>query len=267
MTARSPRFPPHPDVPLVADVQLRGRGGPVAARVHWPTRTGSRRRPALLVLLPGGRSGAEGLDEADSVCRALCRHVSVVVLAVSGRVGWKCFQTSALEDAVTATGWAADHAAELGADRGRLLLAGDALGGRIAAAVALHARDDGWPAITRQLLIRPDLGGGQHRAAPAGRDLIDLPVDASSLEGVAPATVVITAGDGPGIDDGRRYAALLRHAGVDVDELRYDGLAHDGAWPLAVGRADQIARDVARSLRRTLDAPAAEPGQHGDVPA
>ena len=267
MTDRSSRRRPHPAVHLVADVQLRARAGPLVARVHWPARAGSPRRPALLVLLPGGHSGTEGLDDADALCVALCRHAGIVVLTVSGRAGWKCFQTSALEDAVTATTWAADHAAELGAVPGRLLVAGEALGGRLAAAVALHARDDGWPVITRQLLIRPDLGTGQHRTPPAGRDLLDLPADAPSLAGVAPATVVIAGGDGPGVDDGRRYAALLRQAGVDVDELGYDGLPHHGAWPLAGGGADQIARDVARSLRPTFDASPAEPGPHGDVPA
>ena len=267
MTTRSPRRRPHPAVHLVADVQLRARAGPLATRVHWPAPAGpAPLRPALLVLLPGGRSGTEGLDEADALCRALCRHAGVVVLTVSGRVGWKCFQTSALDDAVTATTWAADHAAELGADPGRLLVAGETLGGRLAAAVALHARDDGWPVITRQLLIRPDLGTGQHRTPPAGRDLLDLPADAPSLAGVAPATVVIAGGDGPGVDDGRRYAALLRHAGVDVDELRCDGPPHHRGRAEAGAGADQIARDVARSLRATLDAPPAGAGPHRDVP-
>ncbi|HEX6425912.1 MAG TPA: alpha/beta hydrolase fold domain-containing protein [Acidimicrobiales bacterium] len=264
MTARSPRRPRHPEVHLVADVQLRGRAGPLAGRVHWPNRTGSRRRPALLVFLPGGRSGAEGLDEADDLCRALCRHAGVVVLAVGGRAGWTCFQTAALEDAVHATGWAADHAAELGADPQRVHVAGEALGGRVAAAVALHARDDGWPAIARQLLIRPVLGASPNSPGLAGRDVLDLPADVSSLAGVAPATVVITVDDGPHVDDTRRYAARLRRAGVDVDELRYDGLPHHGAWPLAGTRAELIARDLAR---RSLDVRAAGAGPHGEAPA
>ncbi|HEX6567862.1 MAG TPA: alpha/beta hydrolase fold domain-containing protein [Acidimicrobiales bacterium] len=265
MKARSPRPRPQPALQRVADVQLRGRTGPLATRVYWPAPPESGLRPALLVLFPAGGSVAEGLDRADAVCRAVCRYVRVVVLAVSHRPAGQRFQAAALEDALTATGWAADHAAELGADPGRLLVAGEAAGGRLAAAVALHARDDGWPPVTRQVLIRPELGAGHASSPRGGRDRHALPLEASSLKGVAAATVV-TADHGPRFDDGRKYAALLRHAGVDVDELRDDGLPHDGASAPAGSPAERVVRDLARSLRRTLDAPPVEPGPHTDVP-
>ena len=98
--------------------------------------------------------------------------------------------------------WAADHAHQLGADPDRLVVAG----GGLAAAVALHARDEGWPPLSRQVLIGPDLTGWPRWTA-------------DSLSGVAPATVV----NAPG------YAARLRAAGVEVEE-RFPDRAMSFAW-------------------------------------
>ena len=43
--------------------------------------------------------------------------------------------------------WAAEHAAELGGNPGRLMVAGDGAGGAVAAAVAAQARLRGWPPV------------------------------------------------------------------------------------------------------------------------
>ncbi|MGH2476335.1 MAG: alpha/beta hydrolase fold domain-containing protein, partial [Candidatus Limnocylindrales bacterium] len=103
--------------------------------------------PALLVLLPGLDS-----DDVDALCRGACADVGVVVLSPTSRPATDP-HGAALADALAAVHWAADHAAELGADPGRLLLAGTGVGGRLAAAVARQARDDGWPAVTHQVSI------------------------------------------------------------------------------------------------------------------
>ncbi|HEX6418798.1 MAG TPA: alpha/beta hydrolase fold domain-containing protein [Acidimicrobiales bacterium] len=274
MTTHPPRTRPHPEVRLVADLALRGRARRLAARVHWPAPAGGRARPPLLVLLAGGSSGPAALDEADPLCRAVCRFAGVVVLAVSGRTGWACFQTAALDDAATATGWAADHAAELGADPRRLVVAGEALGARLAAAVALRARDDGWPDIIRQVLIRPELRAGRDRPGSPWRDVVHLPADAASWAGVAPATVAVAAGDsdrggdggGEGEGDGGWYATLLRHAGVEVHELRAGGRPPGGTVP-PPDTAAALGRAVARALCRTLASRPGGPGPHGGVAA
>lgn len=100
-------------------------------------------------------------------------------------------------DAATAIDWTADHAAQLGADGSRLLLAGLHGGAALAAALAIGARDSGWPDVARQVLIHPRFGSTTR----------------SRLAGVAPATIV--ARDAIS----RTYATRLRRAGVDVDEL------------------------------------------------
>jgi acetyl esterase/lipase len=221
----------------VADVQLRGRAGPLRARAYWPAPapgsnpTGA---PPLLVLFPLG-TGAGGRSEA--LGRGLCSLVGLVVLAVAYRPPSQEALGDAVEDATTATHWAADHAAELGAGPGGLLVAGEGVGADLAATVARHARDEGWPPIARQVLVRPRLG-----AATLG---------AASLAGLAPATVVAGPDGSDGSDDGRRYASLLRQSGVPVDEPHVPGA--DG--PLAA---------LASSLRHALSPSPAAPGTGPD---
>ena len=168
---------------LNADLPLRAPRAFVRPRVSWPpdAQDGS---PMVVVV-----------DEADAglqVADALCVEAGFVVLAL---------QTAALDVATIAVEWAADHAHQLGADPDRLLVAG----GGLAAAVALHARDEGWPPLSRQVLIGPDLAG--------------WPLAADSLSGVAPATVV----------NAPAYAARLRAAGVEVEE-RFTDRAMSFAW-------------------------------------
>jgi acetyl esterase len=131
-----------------AELQLRGPGGPLAARAYWPAPHDHVTAPALLVLLAGLDS-----DDVDALCRGACADVGVVVLSPTSRPATDP-HGAALADALAAVHWAADHAVELGADPGRLLLAGTGVGGRLAAAVARQARDDGWPAVTHQVSIQ-----------------------------------------------------------------------------------------------------------------
>jgi acetyl esterase len=106
--------------------QLRLRSG--AARLAWPAG-----KPACAIVLLG--------DAPDAVCRSLAGALDGVVIAV------------AADDGATALEWAADHAAELGADGGRLVLAGFGDAAGAVAAVAGRARGSGWPRIERELLI------------------------------------------------------------------------------------------------------------------
>ena len=131
----------------MADVQLRGPGRPIAARAYWPATRDPVTAPALLVLLPGGDS-----DDVDAVCRGASADIGVVVLSPTSRGAGDTYG-AALADAMATVHWAADHAADLGADPGRLLLAGTGAGGRLAAAVARQAREDGWPAVTHHVSI------------------------------------------------------------------------------------------------------------------
>jgi acetyl esterase len=180
-----------------ADLSLRGPGGSVRARVSWPAPARRNLDTRLIVFFPGAGSST---DSVDAVCRGLCEETRVVVLSVPEPAGEERW-SAAFDAATTALEWAADHASELGAERTGILAGGAGRGAALAAASALRARDRGWPVLSRQVLVDPELDESR--------------VVTPSLAGVAPATFV---GD---LDDAaRRYLARLRADGVEVaDEL------------------------------------------------
>jgi hypothetical protein len=114
-----------------------------------------------------------------------------LVVAIAGR-----HQCAELLGAMS---WLVEHGVELGAASDRLLIAG----GAGAALLAVAMREQHWPVLHRQVLVRPTFTR-------------ELPMP-SRVSRVAPATVVH---GGHPREDGYRYAALLRAAGVDVQELR-----------------------------------------------
>ena len=207
----------------VADLRLRGASA-MPVRVRWPT--GPRMVGPLAVFLPD-LDPQNGVDPADDeLCRRLCAGVGAVVLCaplLSARPG---LSDSSLERAASVLEWSADHAAELGADPDRLLLAGSGAGAAAAVVLALRARDRGWPRIARQLLVLRGGGSCPGDTCAAARSAIDeLPTRAAA----APAIVAAS--------EGRcgRAAERLRARGIAVDEHSLEEL--ESVW---------------RALRRTL---------------
>jgi acetyl esterase len=121
----------------IADLQLRGSTSPLPVRVYWPSQVASQPAPLLVFCMVGAGAGA-GTD-AGETCRSLSQDRGLLVLAVSCPAGAR--------DAMTVLEWAAEHAAELGADPGRLLVAGQGAGGAVATEVAAQARAAGWPEV------------------------------------------------------------------------------------------------------------------------
>ena len=78
---------------------------------------------------------------------------------------------------MAATRWALAHAAELGADPARLVLAGDSAGGGLAAHVAQHLRDHGPRPAALQVLFYPatDFTLARTDRDPALAKLLDWP--------------------------------------------------------------------------------------------
>jgi acetyl esterase len=195
----------------VADLPLRGRAGPLRTRVHWPPSAGPG-GPPLLVFLPA--------EPDDDLPVRVAASAGVVVLVVTDGRAHRQPDGAALAEATMATQWAADHAAELGADPRRILVGGEARGAWLAAAVALRAREDGWPPLVRQLLVLAPAAATDATGPTAARLL--SPRRAPSLTGVAPA-IILTVGEGEPPIEARRYASRLRSAGVGVDDLRHRG--------------------------------------------
>jgi hypothetical protein len=108
-----------------ADLALRGPTEFVRPRVSWPYEGRDGFPIAVFLLGPG--AGQEAAD-------ALCTEEGFLVIAL---------RTRSTEVAINAVEWVADHGRQLGGDPDHLVVAG----GPLAAVVARHAAEQGWPEI------------------------------------------------------------------------------------------------------------------------
>ena len=206
--------------------------------------------PALMYFHGGGWTIGD-LDTHDVVCRQLALGARCAVFSVDYRLGPEYPFPAAVEDCLAATRYVQQHAEELRVDGKRIAVGGDSAGGNLAAVVALHARDAGWPPLAFQLLVYPAtdqrLNTASHGRngrgylleregieffrrcylpdAEAYTDWRASPLLAASHCGLPPA-FVITAGYDPLLDEGRAYAERLRAAGVQVAHREYPDMVH-----------------------------------------
>jgi len=243
------RFSGEPEaVASVRDAHADGPAGPVRVRLYTPD--ASQPHPAVM-FVHGGGWALGSVELADPLCRALCRASGMLVASVDYRLAPEHPFPAGLDDAYSALVWLDTNAERLGAIRGQLAVCGDSAGGNLAAALALKARDLKGPDIALQVLIYPALdpmlGAVSYERLAKGygltredmRNFWDLylpspdeaanpyasPLQASDLRGLAPA-FVLTAEFDPLVDEGERYAAMLRAAGVPARATRYPGMIH-----------------------------------------
>ncbi len=211
-------------------------------------------KPGVLLFIHGGVWIVGNFDNHKRLLRDL--------VVGSGQVGVFVEYTSLpearfptqLDQSYAALKWVAAHAGEFGADGSRIAVAGNSVGGNMAAALALMAKDRNGPKISFQALLIPatdasvDTGsyhdyGEQRFLARAfmkyGWDLYapdaktrdnpyvsPLRASLDQLKGLPPA-LVITAENDPLRDEGEAYARKLKEAGVSVAAARYNGTIHD----------------------------------------
>ncbi|WP_395608475.1 alpha/beta hydrolase fold domain-containing protein [Pseudomonas sp. B22129] len=160
----------------------------------------------------------------------------------------------AINQAYGATRWVAEHGKEINVDGKRLAVAGNSVGGNMAAVVSLMAKDKGTPAIKFQLLLWPvtdaNFDTGSYNQFAEGHFLTrnmmkwfwdnyttnanqraevyasPLRATTDQLKGLPPA-LVQTAGADVLRDEGEAYARKLDAAGVPVTAVRYNGMIHD----------------------------------------
>jgi len=258
--------------PIGAVRSLQVAGLP--ARLYVPA--GAPEVGPLLVFLHGGGFWCGDLDTHDGPCRFLAEAAGVRVLSVAYRLAPEHPFPAAYDDAVTAYAWLVEHAAELGADPGRVGVGGDSAGGNLSAGVAIEAARHGWPCRV-QLLIYPATQVGrstrsaelfdhgfyltrgfmdradQLYAAGVPSDEPRLsPLEAELPDGLAPALVYV-AGFDPLRDEGVAYAERIRAAGTRVELTVLGDQIHGFLNIAGVGRTSRsanlrIARDLAAAL-------------------
>jgi acetyl esterase len=263
-------------VAAVEDRFIPGPAGDLPARVY--THEGLGPFP-LVVFFHGGGWVLGDLDTHDPFCRALCAGAGCVVISVGYRLAPEHPFPAALDDALAATHWVAEHAAEVGGDPARIALAGDSAGGNLSAVTALRIRDEGGPTLRGQLLIYAAVGyhtppttsyienaegyGLTREAAiwfydqylaeeSQATNPYAAPLLAPDLRGLPPA-LVITAEYDVLRDEGELYVERLRAAGVPVRLSRYDGVHHRFAEMIGIlDQAEQARDEMCVWLREVL---------------
>ena len=276
--ANSAQLPRRPtSIAGTREIMVPGPASELPARVYTPLGVGPF---PLVVYFHGGGFVAYTLDTHDQVCRELCTGTGAVVVSVEYRLAPEFRFPHPTDDAYAAVKWLGEHAAELGADAGRMAVAGDSAGANLSLAAALQVQDGGGPELAALLLIYPvadmsrqteypsrsENGQGYFLTSEAmqlfGAMYLNTPEDAlhphvsplhsAPLAGLPP-TLVLTAEYDPLRDEGHALAEKLQDQGVDTTYRPGPGLIHGFANMTGfVPAAAQIMDDAAAWLKQKL---------------
>jgi acetyl esterase len=161
---------------------------------------------------------------------------------------------TAIEQGYATAQWITRNGASKGLDASRMAVAGESVGGNMAAAVALIAKERGDVTFVQQSLYYPVTDAAMNTVSydtfatgfylsrkemewfwdaytpdPAQRAEITASPNQATVEqvtGLPPTFLCVDEADVLR-DEGEAYAAKLRSAGVPVTTVRYDGTIHD----------------------------------------
>ena len=262
-----------PEIAVARDVTIDVRDAQIRGRLYRSNPDGAL---PIIIYYHGGGWLLGSIDSHDVTTRLLALASGFAVLSVDYRRGPDSRFPVAVNDAVDAVSWAADHADDLGIDPTRIAVAGDSAGGNLATVAAAAIRDEGGPRLSMQVLVYPvttcDLKQGfdmkyeghilyrdemqwhqdnylsnpdqarDPRVAPLLADLHDLP----------PAVVVIAECD-PIRPQGELYIDALTAAGVRVSVYDAPTLVHgffglDELFPEAAEAMAFVANELKRVM-------------------
>jgi len=263
---------PGPDVPIESVLLERADGSPLSARLY---RGSPERAAPTLLFFHGGGYVLGDLDSHDGLCRALAFHGGCSVVSVDYRRAPEHRFPAAFDDARSAWVAVTRRTGTLGIDPQRLAVGGDSVGGSLAAAVCISARDHGLPRPSFQWLLYPCLAAWQdtpsHVRLATGhlleartlqwmfthylRDDVDrrdwrfAPLEAADLRQLPPAHVDLAEYD-PLVDEGRDFVRRLQAAGVATTLREHAGVVHDFArLGNVMGDGDDRRRRLGTGLR------------------
>jgi acetyl esterase len=213
--------------------------------------------PPIYTLSPDAACGGWILGDKqthDRMTREIAVGADAAVVFVDYERSPEVQYPIAVEQAYAATKYVVEHGKELSVDATRLALVGDSVGGNMAAAVTLMAKERAGPKIAFQVLFYPvtdaDFDTGFYQAFADGpwltrpamewfwnaylpdvaarTQITATPLNASleQLKGLPDALVIVDENDVLR-DEGEAYARKLSEAGVRVTSVRYNGTIHD----------------------------------------
>ncbi len=209
---------------------------------------------SVVMYFHGGGWVLGGFDTHERLVRELANKANVALVFVNYTPSPEAKYPIAVEQAYAATKWVAENGQTINVNSSRLAVVGDSVGGNMAAAVTLLAKERGGPPIKFQLLFYPvtdaNFDTPSYMTYQNGywllrdamkwfwssyltnqtntKDPTVSPLQASveQLKGLPPA-LIINAENDVLRDEGEAYALKLLEAGVPVAAVRYHGTIHD----------------------------------------
>ena len=257
-----------------------GPTGSVPIRIVRPV--GATEVLPVVMYFHGGGWVLGDRDTHDRLLREIAVGAQAAVVFVDYARSPEAHYPVAIEQAYAATRYVAENAAELRIDPLRLAVAGDSVGGNMAAAVTLMAKQRRGPTIAFQVLFYPVTDAGfdtpsytqfaegpwltkramrwfwdAYLPDPAARQKPTATPLNASLDQLArlPEALVIVDENDVLRDEGEAYAHKLSDAGVRVTSVRYNGTIHDFVMLNALADTPAARGAIAQAvgaLRRAL---------------
>jgi acetyl esterase len=274
-----------PVTKLPAEIENRtisgGPTGEISIQIIRPPNSSNETLP-VVIYFHGGGWVLGGADTHDRLLREIANGAHAAIVFVNYTRSPEAKYPIPLEQAYAATKWVAQNGQTINVNSSRLAVAGDSVGGNMAAAVTLLSRQRGGPNIAFQVLFYPvtnanfntssytEYQDGYFLTREAMKWFWDnyasketnrkeptvSPLQASieQLRGLPPALVINGEFDVLR-DEGEAYAHKLMEAGVTVTAVRYHGTIHDFVMlnpiantPASRGAIDQASQSLKKSI-------------------
>jgi acetyl esterase/lipase len=241
-----------PNVEIDDTITPGGPSGQVSVRILRPP--GAVGRLPVIVYIHGAGWVFGNSHTHDRLIRELTVGSDAAVVFPNYSLSPEAHYPVAIEESYAVLDWVAEHGAEKGLDSSRIAVAGDSVGGNMAAALTLMAKARSGPRIAAQVLFYPVTDASfdtpsyhqfaegyflrrdgmqwfwnQYTTEEADRNEITASPLRATIEQLTglPKALVITGEADVLRDEGEAYARKLREAGVDVTATRYEGIIHD----------------------------------------
>ncbi len=232
---------------------LDGPNGELSIKIVRPHGSSNETLPVVMYFHGGGWVLGD-FETHERLLRELANGAYAAIVFVNYTRSPEAKYPIPIEEAYAATKWIAENGQTLNLDSSNIAVAGDSVGGNMATAVAILARDRKVPSIVFQLLFYPVTDANFDTASYTlyqdgyflTRDAMKWfwgnylsndtdrkeptvsPLQASleQLRGLPPALIIVGENDVLR-DEGEAYAHKLMQAGVPVTATRYLGTIHD----------------------------------------
>ncbi len=229
-----------------------GPNGQVSIRIIRPK--GTTEALPVIMYFHGAGWVLGGKDTHDRLVREIANGANAAVVFVDYARAPEAQYPTAIEEAYAATKYVAEHGKTFNLDASRLAVVGDSVGGNMAIAVILLAKERRGPNIGYQVLFYPvtdanfdtpsylEFATGHFLAREAMKwfwnnylpdeeqrkhpTASPLRASVNQLKGMPPALVINGEFDVLR-DEGEAYAHKLNEAGVRVTAVRFLGTIHD----------------------------------------